>query len=270
MRLKTMPNDLLKVIDSHVHLDFDEFEPQREQLVEQMRQQGIVDAVIPGVSVERWGKLIEIAKRYQCHYALGIHPWYSSQNWQADVSLLEQYLAAGRDESSLVAIGECGLDGFHRDSWQWQLPCFEAHLALAQRYQLPIIIHSVKAHNEVLMLLKRYPLVRGGVIHGFYGGSELAKRYLDAGMKLGIGHLLLDETAKKLPETIVNLPLTSFVIETDLALISKVKKREIADEINGSSLILHLLIEKIANLQKKSCVLVSEQVFQNTLQLFDL
>lgn len=262
--------DALRVIDSHIHLDFDEFDPLREQLVGLMKQQGIEHVVIPGVSVERWGKLIEIAKRYQCHYALGIHPWYCSQNWQADVSLLEQYLAAGRDEPSLVAVGECGLDGFHRDSWQWQRPCFEAHLALAQRYQLPIIIHSVKAHNEVLELLKRYPLEKGGVIHGFYGGMQLAKRYLDIGMKLGIGDLLLDPNAKKLPETIVNLPLTSFVIETDLALISKVKKREIADEINGSSLILHLLIEKIANLQKKSCVLVSEQVFQNTLQLFDL
>ena len=171
--------DALRVIDSHIHLDFDEFDPLREQLVGLMKQQGIEHVVIPGVSVERWGKLIEIAKRYQCHYALGIHPWYCSQNWQADVSLLEQYLAAGRDEPSLVAVGECGLDGFHRDSWQWQRPCFEAHLALAQRYQLPIIIHSVKAHNEVLELLKRYPLEKGGVIHGFYGGMQLAKRYLD-------------------------------------------------------------------------------------------
>ncbi|QYJ87961.1 TatD family hydrolase [Shewanella mesophila] len=265
-----MPNDLLKVFDSHIHLDFDAFEPLRERLVGQMRKQGLVDAVIPGVSVEGWGKLIDIAKQYQCHYGLGIHPWYCNEDWQADVVSLEQYLAVNRRDLSLVAIGECGLDGFHRDNWQWQLPCFEAHLVLAQRYQLPVIIHSVKAHNEVLELLKRYPLENGGVIHGFYGGSELAKRYLNVGMKLGIGHLLLDEKAKKLPETIVNLPLTSFVIETDLALISSKKEVGIADEINGSSLILHLLIEKIANLQKKSCVLVSEQVFQNTLQLFEL
>ena len=265
-----MRSDVIKVIDSHIHLDFSEFDARREQLIAQMRKLGLVNAVIPGVSSESWDRTTEVAKQYQCHYALGIHPWYCNQDWQVGMAALERHILSRNKELSLVAIGECGLDGFYRDNWQWQLPCFEAHLALAQRYQLPIIVHSVKAHNEVLALLKRYPLDRGGVIHGFYGGSELAKRYLNLGFKLGIGHLLLDEKAKKLPEAIVNLPLTSFVIETDLAVVSDLQKYPFADKINGSSLILHLLIEKIANLQKKTNVLVSEQVFQNTLQLFDL
>lgn len=264
----------LRVIDSHVHLDFNEFDHCRAPLMALMRQQGLLNAIIPGVAAKLWAKQLAVARQYQCHFGLGIHPWYCVRDWQASVSQLNieivKQMEQADDSSRLVAIGECGLDGLYRDSWQWQLPCFEAHLVLARRYRLPIIIHSVKAHNDVLELLKRHPLEKGGVIHGFYGGPQLARRYLDLGMKLGIGDLLLNEKASKLQETIVNLPLTSFVIETDLALISAAKKRHLADKINGSGLILHLLIEKIAKLHKKTNVLVSEQVFQNTLQLFDL
>ena len=260
----------LAVIDSHVHLDFDEFDAEREQLVVRLRAAGLRDAVIPGVSASQWPKLQAIAARHGFHYGLGVHPWYCTEDWQQDIENLSKLLEERGDDPKLVAIGECGLDALHKASWEAQLPCFEAQLQLAQQHELPVILHSVKAHNEVLALLKRYPLARGGVIHGFYGSMQLAQRYVDAGCYLGIGHLLLEEKAKKLQETLVKLPLEHLVIETDLALVYQLKKSQFADKTGGSGLILHLLIEKIANLQKKSNVLVSEQVFRNTLQLFDL
>ncbi|WP_258406110.1 TatD family hydrolase [Shewanella aegiceratis] len=260
----------LTVIDSHVHLDFGEFDAERELLVERLKASGLKDAVIPGVSASQWPKLQAVASRYGFHYSLGVHPWYCTADWRQDIENLSKLLDERGGDPKLVAIGECGLDALHKASWEAQLPCFEAQLQLAQQHDLPVILHGVKAHNEVLALLKRYPLTRGGVIHGFYGSMQLAQRYVDAGYYLGIGHLLLEEKAKKLQETLVKLPLEHLVIETDLALVSQVKKSDFADKTGGSSLILHLLIEKIAKLQKKSNVLVSEQVFLNTLQLFDL
>ncbi|MCG9712011.1 TatD family hydrolase [Shewanella insulae] len=260
----------LAVIDSHVHLDFEEFDAERERLVARLKSNGLKGAVLPGVSARQWPKLLTVAERHAFHYGLGVHPWYCTADWRQDIENLSKLLGERRGDPRLVAIGECGLDALHKASWETQLPCFEAQLQLAQRYDLPVILHSVKAHNEVLTLLKRYPLERGGVIHGFYGSMQLAQRYVDAGCYIGIGHLLLEEKAKKLQETLVKLPLEHLVIETDLALVSLVKKSGFADKTGGSSLILHLLIEKIAKLQKKSNVLVSEQVFQNTLQLFDL
>ncbi|WP_235363870.1 MULTISPECIES: TatD family hydrolase [Shewanella] len=264
------PEPPLAMIDSHVHLDFDEFDADRDALVASLKRAGVRQAVIPGVSAQKWAKQLLVASSYDFSYGLGVHPWYCNHNWQQDIENLSKLLEVQGDDPRLVAVGECGLDGLHRQSWGYQLPCFEAQLQLAQRHKLPVILHSVKAHNEALALLKRYPLVKGGVIHGFYGSMQLAQRYVDAGCYIGIGHLLLEEKAKKLQETLVKLPLDHLVIETDLALVSQVKKPDFADKTGGSSLILRLLIQKIAKLQKKSSVRVSEQMFQNTLQLFDL
>lgn len=261
---------VMPVIDSHIHLDFDLFDAKRDILMLHMQRLGLVHAVIPGVSAAHWAKQRAVAKQYDCSYALGIHPWYCDEQWPSDIVQLEQLLIKNKQDKRLVAIGECGLDGGYRDTWDMQIHCFEAQLSLAQRFDLPVIIHSVKAHNEVLHLLKRYPLNKAGVIHGFYGSTQLAQQYLDCGMKLGIGHLLLNKTAKKLRESIVNLPLASLVVETDLALALQQEKPDVDDNISESNLMLHLLIAEIAMLQKKSRVLVSEQVFRNTLQLFDL
>ncbi|MCE9679104.1 TatD family hydrolase [Shewanella sp. AS1] len=265
----TLP-DKLRFIDSHIHLDFDAFDGMRQPLVAALRQAGLTHLVIPGVSMAHWPKQKQVASEYDCHYALGIHPWYCKDDWQQEVNKLCNLIAQQHQDAKLVALGECGLDGLYKETWEWQLGCFEAQLQLAQQYQLPLIIHSVKAHNEVLALLRRIKPQRGGVVHGFYGSVELAKQYLDLGLKLGIGHLLLNEQAKKLQMLIAQLPLTSFVIETDLSLTQKLNQLQLNRFADDSELILPLLIKKIAELQKKSSVLISEQMFANTQQLFDL
>ncbi|MCG9697328.1 TatD family hydrolase [Shewanella sp. Isolate11] len=269
-------NSQLRFIDSHIHLDFDEFDTIRQPLMQSLQQAGLVHSLIPGVSSHRWQKQLRIAKQYQSSYALGIHPWYCDEDWRSEIEELSLLLEQHQKDKRLVAVGECGLDGLNsnkgRDNgtvWQRQLGCFEAQIQLAKTHHLPLIIHSVRAHHEVLGLLRQYSPI-GGVIHGFYGSVELAEQYLACGFKLGIGHLLLNEQAKKLDEVIIKLPLTAFVIETDIALVQQRKQLQTVNNTDESCSILPLVVEKIAILQKKSNVLISEQVFQNTVQLFEL
>lgn len=266
-------DERLAFIDSHIHLDFDEFDASRRPLMELLTQAGLKHCVIPAVSAKHWQKQLTIASEYDASYALGIHPWYCHKTWQKEIEQLTKLIEVYQHNKRLVAIGECGLDAVKAakssEAWQWQLACFEAQIKLAKRYQLPLILHSVKAHNEMITLLRKYAPIHG-VIHGFYGGIELAKQYLDCGLKLGIGHLLLNERAEKLQSVICHLPLTSFIIETDVALVKEINRLKMDKNVGDFCLLLPQIIRTIAKLQKKSSVLVSEQLFFNFSQLFEV
>ncbi|MCL1050956.1 TatD family hydrolase [Shewanella abyssi] len=269
LSIKAGPNEKIIVsplIDSHAHLDFQEFDHDRAELFQKMREQGITQVVIPGVSEQKWSNQLRIAKAYNCPFALGVHPWFCHSMTEQTLPNLRQLLLSVRQPQKLVAIGECGLDKLHKSNFTTQLAVFKAQITLAEEFDLPLIIHCVKSHEEMLCLLKNAQNAKKGVIHGFYGGPELALRYVNLGYKLGIGGLLLNDGAKKLQQTVAQLPVSAFVLETDSPAMSP----RSSGNVRNSPLILPLLLRKVASLQKKTNVLISEQLYLNVTQLFDL
>ncbi|MBT1443473.1 TatD family hydrolase [Shewanella sp. JM162201] len=256
----------IRLIDSHAHLDFAEFDADRDLLVADMKRANIDTCIIPGVSPEHWPRQLDIAHSYQWPFALGVHPWWAAEDWPGQVSQLRTQLYGLGGERRLVAIGECGLDKIRADNWQWQVPLLEAQLELAAELELPLILHCVKAHNELLSLLSRYKLPRKGVIHGFYGSVEIARRYIELGFKLGIGGLVLNGDASKLHKVVAELPIDSFICETD----SPAMAPKSSHSRRNSPLIIVQIITKVADLQKKSDVLISERLLANVTQLFEL
>jgi TatD DNase family protein len=255
------------MIDSHAHLDFDDFDHDRKQLFAEMKRQGISSAIIPGVSSRHWSKQLTVAAEFDCYYALGIHPWFCPDDINSELAALAQLIERHRRDNKLVAVGECGLDKRHNQSvFSTQVALLERQLQLAINHQLPVILHSVRAHNELLGLLKRYPNARGGVIHGFYGGPELAKAYIALGYKLGVGGLIMDPKAKKLRETVAQLAADSFLIETDSPNMTPIN----ALNSRNSPLNIPSFVSEIAFLQNKSTVSILEQLDRNVVQLFEL
>ena len=254
------------LIDTHAHLDFSDFDADRARVFEQMRERGIMSALLPGVSPAHWSQQIAIAKQYDCYFGLGIHPWYCQTDIDAALQALDTLMTQYHDDPKWVAVGECGLDKLREDTWPLQIPYLTHQLKLAHQYNKPVILHAVKAHQEMLSLLSQMPLARAGVVHGFTGSIELAKSYLKLGFKLGIGGVLLNENAKKLHETVAKLPLDSFVLETDSPSMRPMN----AVEKRNTPLIIVQIIAKMADLQKKSNVLISERLCANAMQLFDL
>ncbi|MEZ9596102.1 TatD family hydrolase [Shewanella sp. 10N.261.52.F9] len=254
------------MIDSHAHLDFPDFDGDRKELLQQMRSVGIQSAIIPAVDEAHWPKLIEVAERFNCFYSLGVHPWYAEDATDATWLSLQALLRQHKERSGLVAIGECGLDKLHKSNFITQMSVFEAQIELACEFDLPLIIHAVRAHEEILKSLKSLSPSRRGVIHGFYGSPQLAAQYVNLGYKIGVGGLLLNDNAPKLQLTVAELPIESFVLETD----SPAMAPKNSQNIRNTPLILPDILQKIANLQKKSAVLISEQMFSNVTQLFDL
>lgn len=202
----------MELIDTHCHLDVDEFDADRTAVLARARAAGVGDIVIPGVLARTWDGLWELCASDPGLYpALGMHPVYLDQHADADLDRLQGWIARRRP----LAIGEIGLDyfveGLDRDRQQ-QL--FEAQLAIARTANLPVILHVRKAHDVVLATLKRVR-VPGGICHAFNGSLQQASQYLELGFRLGFGGMLTYERSSRLRSLAAQLPLEALVLETD-------------------------------------------------------
>lgn len=203
----------MQFIDSHCHLNFSQFVSCREELIFEAAQQGVTDIVVPGVVASDWHVIQQLSSSYlSIHTALGLHPCFLNKHLESDLDLLEASLSSG----GVCAVGEIGLDLFIADAdIEKQLFFFQAQLDLACQFSLPVLLHVRKAHDQVLKQLRQYKLSSGGIVHAFSGSEQQAKQYLALGFKLGLGGTVTYERAKKLRHIVTELPLDSFVLETD-------------------------------------------------------
>jgi len=202
----------MELIDTHCHLDVEEFDADRAAVLARARAAGVGGIVVPGVQARAWDGLWDFCAGDPGLYpALGMHPIYLDRHDAAGLRQLEDWIAARRP----VAIGEIGLDyyvaGLDRDRQQ---ALFEAQLAIARAAGLPVILHVRKAHEEVLATLRRVR-VTGGICHAFNGSLQQAGRYLELGFRLGFGGMLTYERSSRLRALAQALPLEALVLETD-------------------------------------------------------
>ena len=202
----------MKLIDSHCHLDFEQFSADRDQVLAMAREKQVAEFIVPAVQHSRWDGLIDLCQRESgLHYALGLHPMFISQHKAQHIEDLSDYL----NKYQPCAIGEIGLDFFDRTLMlDEQMRFFEAQLKLACEFELPVILHVRKAHEEVLGCLKRYP-VSAGIVHAFNGSLQQAERYQKYGFKFGFGGMLTYARSTHLRKLARDLPLASIVLETD-------------------------------------------------------
>ncbi|MGI2258030.1 TatD family hydrolase [Shewanella sp. GXUN23E] len=252
------------LIDTHAHLDFPEFDTDRQPLLAQMRQAGIGGAIIPAADPACWPRVREVARQTGCHYALGVHPWWvTPEHCAHHLQQLAEMLSEQKDDPRLVAIGETGLDSLKGPTLDVQLASLRGHIELAIQYDLPLILHCVKAQRPLLELLAQYPGCRG-VIHGFGGSLETARQFAGLGFLIGIGAAVLNTNMKKLRHCVANMEIASLLPETDSpAMAPKGISR-------NTPLIMLQVVEEIARLRQVDVVQLKEQLFRNVTQLFDV
>ena len=209
-------------IDSHCHLDAAEFDADRDAVRAVARQAGVSVCVIPAVERANFGKVKALAHENDDVYALGIHPLYVPKANNDDLTFLETQLAHLKDDKRLVAVGEIGLDYFLSElctvamrEKQWHF--YTAQLALAKRFDLPVILHVRRSADKLLQGLrdKAWPSSLGGIAHAFNGSGQQAKSFIDFGFKLGFGGALTYERSLQIRRLATELPLTSIALETD-------------------------------------------------------
>ena len=200
----------MDLIDSHCHFDDPRFDPDRDAVLDRARSAGVSELVVPAVGRNNWDRVRAVCRATPgCYPAYGLHPWFDHED--ADLERLDRWLA----ENPAVAIGECGLDHHIREpAPALQARWFAGQLELAASHGLPLIMHAVKAFDEVGAMIRRHPGV-GGVVHAFTGSLQQGQRLIDSGLYLGIGTAATFPERKKLRRTIAGLPLDRLVLETD-------------------------------------------------------
>jgi TatD DNase family protein len=207
----------VELIDSHTHLDFPDFDEDRQALLAQSRALGVKQMVVLGVYQRNWQRVWDLVQSDpDLHAAFGLHPVYVDEHRPVDLIELADWLTRLAGHRQLCAVGEIGLDYFLGDlDRERQQALFEAQLQLAADFQLPALLHVRRSHAAVIATLKRFRLKRAGIIHAFAGSQEEAREYIKLGFKLGLGGAATWPQALRMHKVIAGLPLTSVVLETD-------------------------------------------------------
>ncbi len=202
---------MFMLTDSHCHLDFPCFNSMRNQVLHHCFEQGITHFINPAVAFSNWQRVIELSlKHSSITVALGLHPCYVEKHQQEHLNALRKWLITHH----IPLVGEIGLDKRFIENFDLQIFFFNEQLAIAQELQKPVIIHSVKAHNEVIAALTHHHFTHGGIIHAFSGSFNIAKVYCDLGFKLGIGSVLHCPNSK-LPNVLKRIGIENILLETD-------------------------------------------------------
>jgi TatD DNase family protein len=188
------------------------FDGWRERLLADARSDNVTRFVVPGVTADDWPRLLATCDAKGLYPALGMHPCFLDQHKASQLEQLKLLLSL----NPVVAVGEIGLDFFVPNlDQEKQIELFTRQLEIAKEFQLPVLLHVRKAHDQVLKLLRQLKLARGGIVHAYSGSEQQAEHYIELGFKLGIGGSLTYDRAKKLRRIVMNLPLDAFVLETD-------------------------------------------------------
>lgn len=204
----------MQLVDTHTHLDFEQYDTDREAVLQRAAEAGVEWLLDVGTDLASSRRAVSLAAAEpRVWAAVGLHP-HEAASWTAEV---QSELRALARHPRVVAIGETGLD-YYRDLSPRgrQREAFEAQLALALELGLPLIVHDREAHEDVLSIL-RTAAGAGlrGVMHCFSGGPELARRVVELGMHVGIAGPITYPRATALAEVARTVPLERLLIETD-------------------------------------------------------
>jgi TatD DNase family protein len=252
-----------KLIDTHCHLDFPEYDPDRDAVIRQARESGVSHIINIGSSLEGSRRACELSEKYDCVYAsVGVHPHEAdafNSNMLAELETLAR-------KEKVVAIGETGLDYFKNYSKQEsQPPLFKSLINLAKTLGLPLVIHSRQAHRETLEILKEAMPVRA-VVHCFSGPLEFLNDCLDLDFFISFTCNITYKKAEDLRQLVKVAPLEKLFLESDAPFLAPEGYRGRRNE----PWFVRLLAEEIARIKGISAEEVARITTANAKNFFNL
>ena len=252
-------------IDTHTHLFVEQFNEDREEVVQRATDAGVEVMLLPNIDLESIPQMNELAAKYpnNCFPMMGLHPGSVDQNWKQTLQTIEKELF----ENKYIAVGEIGIDLYwSREFEEAQKEVFRQQVLWAKELGKPIVIHSREAFNEIFEIIDELnDESLTGIFHCFTGTLEQANHVIDyGGFKMGLGGVL---TYRKsgLDKVIENVDLKHLVLETDSPYLPPTPYR---GKRNESSYLLHIA-EKLADVQSITLKQVAEVTTQNAKEIFN-
>lgn len=257
---------MFKVIDTHTHLDAEEFDEDRAEAFARAREAGVGKVFLPAIDVKTTHAVLALSREYPgyAYPMIGLHPEEVKADWKDQLAELRKMQV-----SDFIAIGEIGLDYYwSREFEQEQLEAFEEQVKWSVETRLPLMIHCRKAQNEMVHLLRQYQKeLPGGVFHCFTGNQKEAEELLSFdNFVLGIGGVSTFKSSHLREDLPAAVPMNRIILETDSPYMAPVPYR---GKRNESAFVIEVL-KTLAKAYGVSEEEFAEQTNKNVESVFQL
>ena len=253
----------MKMIDTHTHLYLEAFDGDRNEVIKKAISEGVHFFYLPAIDSSYTNKMYELEKLFPEHIRLmaGLHPTHVKENYLEELNHVSENLS----KRDFIAVGEIGIDLYWDKTFlKQQQESFNYQIALAKKYDLPIVIHCRNAFDQVFDVLEDY---KGGelcgVFHCFTGTYEHAKRIIDFNLKLGIGGVITFKNGK-IDQFLNKIPIESIVLETDSPYLAPVPHR---GKRNESGYLTHVN-QKVAEIHNMTIGEIAKITTENAISVF--
>ena len=261
----------LQIIDTHAHLDMEQFDQDRNEVIQRAQAVGVALINTIGIDCESSQKAIELAERYECVLAsVGIHPQEAHRAKEDDY----QKLLTLAKHPRVVAVGETGLDFYRsKDTAAAQKRVLGWHLKIARELNLPVIIHCRQAQDVIMPIIDEwafeYPLDENryrGVLHCFSGDEKLAEWYISRGFFISVGAYTGYPSSMALRDALSSIPADRILIETDCPFLPPQQYRGKRNEPAYTV----FTVNTLAQIKKTTPEQIALQTSRNAIELFNL
>lgn len=251
------------LVDSHCHLDFDDYDGRMDEIRSTMASNGVSHAMCISVNLRDWPKVIALADTYGNFYAtVGVHPDHDP----GEEVLTEEDLTSRAAHPKVLAIGETGLDYFRlKGDLEWQRERFRTHIRAAWTCGKPLVIHTREAAEDTLRLMREEGAGEvGGVLHCFTETEAVARAALDMGFLISFSGIVTFKNAASLREVARLVPADRLMVETDSPYLAPVPHR---GKVNQPGWVRHVA-ETVAAVRGETLEQVAETSTANFRRVF--
>jgi TatD DNase family protein len=256
-----------ELIDTHVHLNFDNFKGKLPEVRKRWQEAGIVHLIHSCVEPKEFPIIQAIADQIpEISLSVGLHP-LDVEKWTDHTC--EEILILAQSDHRVVALGEMGLDLYKGDNVKEQITILEAQLNIAKKLNLPVIIHCREGATLLRDLLKKFISTQGtltGVMHCWGGNVEETQWFLDLGFYLSFSGVVTFKKAEQIQKSAMFVPSDRILVETDCPFLAPVPKRGKSNEPSY----VRYVAEYVANLRQTSLENFAVQTTANACSLFPL
>lgn len=254
----------MKFVDAHIHLSDEEYSECIDEIITEAKRANIVALVSNSMNLETSVRTLKLARQYHgmVFAALGIHPWNVNSLTEEELQQTAKLISENRSNKALVAVGEIGLDHKYMGIWDKQLTVFEAMLRLAEKLDLPAIIHSRGTTAKIVEMLPSYNLKRV-LLHWFSNPISALSKAVENGYYITEGPPTVYSNGIR--EVVRRVPLSNLLTETDGPV--RFFKQPFAGRMTTPAFI-PTVVKAIAEIKKMDEARVAEQIMKNFTEFF--